>query len=196
MVIKEESYFLRLLRNRNSHSLKFLFLLDKGTRIIIHNNKSMNRVLSLYQKLEHKPFGKRIFSGIVARMAPYFTTIRPRVHDIRANHITVSMKKRRAVHNHLKTVHAIASCNLCEFAAGLCMEASIPSHRRWIPMGMDVAYLKKAETDITATCDLSWVDWDHCEKVPCVVSIKDTRGVEVVKATITMYVTDKPNKTK
>lgn len=152
----------------------------------------MNRVLSLYNKLESKPYGKQIYSGMVARMAPYFTTIRPKVEEIRPNYIKVSMKKRRAVHNHLKTVHAIASCNLCEFAAGLCMEASIPSHRRWIPMGMEVAYVKKAKTHLTAICDLSSIDWENCDHALCEVSVKDLNEVEVVRATIKMKVSDKP----
>lgn len=150
-----------------------------------------NRILALYNKLENKPFGKKIFSCTVARMAPYFTTIKPLVEEIRPNYIKVSMKKRRAVHNHIKTVHAIASCNLCEFAAGLCMEASIPEHRRWIPVGMEVQYLKKAKTDLIATCDLSHVNWQDCDHTLCEVSVRDTYDIEVVTATIKMKVSDK-----
>lgn len=34
------------------------------------------------------------------------------------------------VHNHLHTVHAIASCNAAEMAMGMSMEATVPpSHR-------------------------------------------------------------------
>ena len=151
----------------------------------------MNRLLSLYKKFENKPFGKKIYSSIVARTAPYFTTIRPMVHDIKPNYIKVSMKKRKAVYNHIKTVHAIACCNLCEFAAGVCMEASIPKHRRWIPQGMDVKYVAKAKTDLTAECDLSHVDWDNCDHVICDISVKDTQGTVVVHALINMKVSDK-----
>ena len=154
----------------------------------------MNRVLKLQEKFHRFPFGKRLFSMAAARMAPYFTTIKPSVEELRPNYMKSSMRKRRAVHNHLKTVHAIAMCNLCEFTAGILMEASIPKHRRWIPMGMTVAYLKKAKTDLTATCDLSAVKWETCDKVDCAVSVKDTNGVEVVTALITMKVSDKPKR--
>jgi len=106
------------------------------------------------------------------------------------------MPIRRAVHNHLKTVHAIASCNLCEFTAGICMEASIPKHRRWIPVGMEVSYLKKAKTDLTAICDLTEVDWENCDHVICDVSVLDTDNVVVVHAKINMKVSDKPKKDK
>jgi len=125
----------------------------------------MNRVLKLQDKLSKFPFGKLIFSKAVARMAPYFTTINPKIEELKHNYIRVSMKKKRKVHNHIKTVHAIAICNLCEFAAGICMESSIPKSRRWIPAGMKVSYLKKAKTDLTAECDLSFVDWENCDKV-------------------------------
>lgn len=154
----------------------------------------MNYVLKMHSKFSGKPFGKVLFSKIVARKAPYFTTINPIIEDIKHNYIKVSMKKKRSVQNHLKTVHAIASCNLCEFAAGMCMEASIPKHRRWIPIGMDVAYLHKATTNLTADCDLNFVDWENTTEVPCEVEVKDTNGLVVVKATIRMKVSDKKKK--
>jgi acyl-coenzyme A thioesterase PaaI-like protein len=154
----------------------------------------MNRILDLQEKLKKVPFGNSIFSGILARFAPYFTTIKPKVVELRPNYMKASMKKRKAVHNHLKTVHAIAMCNLCEFTGGILMEASIPKHRRWIPVGMTVNYVAKAKTDLTATCDLSHVDWETCDEVICNVSVRDTSDVEVMNAAITMKVSDKPNK--
>ena len=154
----------------------------------------MNYLLKLQKKFEGKPFGRIIFSRLAASKAPYFKTLKPHIDELRHNYIKVSMKKRPAIHNHLKTVHAIASCNLCEFAAGICMEASIPKHRRWIPVGMDVAYLHKATTDLTATCDLSSVEWESTTEVPCFVEVKDNNNTVVVKATIKMKVSDKKKK--
>lgn len=152
----------------------------------------MNRILKLQDQLKSVPFGNAIFSGILARFAPYFTTIKPKVEELRPNYMRASMKKRKAVHNHLKTVHAIAMCNLCEFTGGILMEASIPKHRRWIPVAMTVNYVAKAKTDLTAICDLSDVDWDTCSEVICNVSVRDTSDVEVMNAAITMKVSDKP----
>lgn len=154
----------------------------------------MNYLLKLQKKFKGKPFGQLLFSKLAASKAPYFKTIKPFIIQLRHNHIEVSMKKRSAVHNHLKTVHAIASCNLCEFAAGICMEASIPKHRRWIPVGMEVAYVQKATTDLTATCDLDFVDWESTTEVPCYVEVKDKSGLVVVTATIKMKVSDRKRK--
>ena len=154
----------------------------------------MNYLLKLQQKFLKYPMGQTLFSKVAARKAPYFTTIRPLIEELRHNYICVSMKKRRSIENHLGTIHAIASCNLCEFAAGMCMEASIPKHRRWIPVEMKVQYLKKAKTNVKAVCDLSQVDWENTTGVDCEVSVLDSEGQEVVKALITMKVSDKKKK--
>ena len=153
----------------------------------------MNRILALQDKLTKFPFGNLLFSKALAGFAPYFKTIKPRVIELKSGYLKVSMKKRRAVHNHIKTVHAIACCNLCEFAAGICMEATIPKHRRWIPKSMKVDYLAKAGTDLTAECDLTSVDWEQSDII-CEVPVYDTNGVEVVRAYITMYISDKSAK--
>jgi len=154
----------------------------------------MNRVLKLQDKLLKYPFGRSLVSSFLARMAPYFTTIKPRVEELRPNYMKVSMPKRKAVHNHLKTVHAIAMCNLCEFAAGILMEASIPKHKRWIPIGMEVAYLKKAKSNLVGVCDLGSPDWETISEMICPVSVTDKDGVEVMTAKIRMKVSDKPKK--
>lgn len=154
----------------------------------------MNRILKLQEQLSSVPFGNAIFSGILARFAPYFTTIKPKVIELRPNYMKASMRKRKAVHNHLKTVHAIAMCNLCEFTGGILMEASIPKHRRWIPIGMTVNYVAKAKTDLIAICDLSHINWETCNEVICNVSVRDNSDVEVMNAAITMKVSDKPKK--
>ena len=154
----------------------------------------MNKVLKLQAQLKNKPFGNKLFSYALAKFAPYFLTIKPQVVTLRPNFMEASMRKRRSVHNHLKTVHAIAMCNLCEFTAGILMETSIPKHRRWIPVSMQVKYLKKAATNLTATCDLSHVDWDKTPEVDCYVSVKDTNGVEVMCANIQMKVDDRKKK--
>ena len=154
----------------------------------------MNYLLKLQKKIHAYPLGKTLFSKLVARKAPYFKTIKPQIEELRHNYIRVSMKKRRSVENHLRTVHAIASCSLCEFAAGICMEASIPKHRRWIPVEMKVQYLQKAETNVIAECNLDHVDWAATEAVDCKVSVLDLNKQEVVKAIITMKVSDKKKK--
>jgi len=154
----------------------------------------MNRVLALQKRLLKFPFGKSLFSFAIAQNAPYFTTIRPKIQELKPNFCKINMRKRRRVQNHLKTVHAIAMCNLCELTAGLCTEVSLPKKYRWIPVGMKVNYVKKATTDLTATCEFKDIDWDNINEVFCFVSVKDTNNVEVMNANIEMRISLKKPK--
>lgn len=74
----------------------------------------MNRALALWRRLERWPLGKLAFSRAISWKAPYFASISPRFEELRPGYARVSMRKRRAVANHIGTVHAIAMCNLAE----------------------------------------------------------------------------------
>jgi len=98
------------------------------------------------------------------------------------------MRKRRAVENHIGTVHALAMGNLCELAAGMCTEVTIPLGMRWIPRGMTIEYLARADTDVIATARLDRNDWTGADNVAVPVTVSDSNGKEVVRAVISMYV--------
>ncbi len=99
---------------------------------------SDNYVLAQWNRLSALPGGKWVFSKFVANKAPYFTTISPMIEELRNGHAKVTIRKRRAVQNHIGTVHAIALCNLMEICMGVCAEASIPKNLRWLPKGTHV----------------------------------------------------------
>ena len=63
---------------------------------------------------------------------------------LKKNRCEVQLKKRRAVTNHINTVHAIAMCNMAELSGGLMIEASLPRDKQWIPSGMTVEYLEES----------------------------------------------------
>jgi acyl-coenzyme A thioesterase PaaI-like protein len=95
------------------------------------------------------------------------------------------------VHNHIGTFHAIACCNLAELAAGTTMEATLPGTHRWIPKGMSVDYLAKAETDLRAVAlvpDVSALADDESREVVVPVDVLDASGTTVVHADITMWI--------
>jgi hypothetical protein len=98
------------------------------------------------------------------------------------------MNQKWSVQNHIKTIHAIAVCNLVEMAMGLVAEASIPSDLRWLPMGMDVKYLKKATGKLTATSDIDPQTFFALPVYPGEVSVpvdvKNAEGVLVTKAQV------------
>jgi acyl-coenzyme A thioesterase PaaI-like protein len=149
-------------------------------------------VLRAWQRASGSSFGRWMFARSVCRRAPYFGTIRPRFLELMSGICRVKMRKRRAVENHIRSVHALAMGNLCELAAGMVTEVTLPSNMRWLPRGMTIEYLRKAESDITATARLSKTEWTGTpENVAVPVSVVDANGTEVVRAVITMYVSPK-----
>jgi len=148
----------------------------------------MRKTLKLYNKVSKYPFGKKIFGFSICLNARYFFSIRPKIIDIKSNYVAIRIKKRRAVTNHINTVHAIAMCNMAEFAGGLMTEVSVNDNSRWIPSGMTVKYLKKAKTDLTAISDGTEIDWNHEGEIYVPVVIKDTNDEIVFTAEITMNI--------
>ncbi len=148
----------------------------------------MNRALAMWNRMEGKPFGKALFSRAICWKAPYFGTIRPTIEEFRPNYVRATMRKRRAVQNHIGTVHAIAVCNLAELAAGTMIEISIPASMRWLPKGMTVEYVKKSAGGVVATATLPEVAEGPGRDVPAAVEIRDDAGEVVCRATITMWV--------
>jgi len=141
----------------------------------------MNQTLSMYQQM-----GNEAFSKAVSNFAPYFSTIEPTFSALRPGYAEVKFANRRAVHNHIGTVHAIALCNAAELAAGTMTTVSIPDGRQWIPVGMTVQYLAKAKTDMRVVANGENVAWDQVGNIDVPVDAFDTDGKHVFTAKITM----------
>ena len=149
----------------------------------------MPDVLTLYRILARVPLGARVFSLAYARRAPYFRTVRPFVTAVAPHHAEVRIRDRRAVRNHLGTVHAIALCNGLEAAMGMLAEATVPPGMRWLPKGMDVQYLAAARGDVSCRASTAPQDWDAAPDVPVAVRAVLADGTTVARGTIRLWVT-------
>ncbi len=148
--------------------------------------------LGIWQRFASKPGGKWAFSRLVCLKAPYFGSIRPRFEELRPEYCQVAIRKRRAVLNHLGTVHAIAMCNMAELAGGTMTEVTIPATHGWIPQGMTVEYLKKATTGLVAVAiPESRPDWSAPGEYKVRVVVRDRQDQPVFRAVITMWVSPK-----
>ncbi|WP_432937964.1 hotdog fold domain-containing protein [Kribbella sp. CA-253562] len=149
------------------------------------------QVLGMWLRFRTLPGGTRLFSYAFTRRAPYFRSIRPRFVQISPNFASLQLPKRRAVQNHIGTVHAIAVCNGLEAAMGALAEATVPAGKRWLPKGMEVAYLAKSTSDLTCTAETDPADWTAGPDVPVRVRATRADGTVVVEGTINLWVTDK-----
>jgi acyl-coenzyme A thioesterase PaaI-like protein len=146
----------------------------------------------MWKRLAERPGGTRLFSAAAMVRVPYFASIVPHVVTMEPGFAEVTVPNWFFVHNHLHTVHAIASCNAAEIAMGMLMEATVPTSHRWIPKAMNVQYLEKATTSLRAQARLQPPDFASITEgaeVVVPVSVFDRAGAEVVHADITTWVT-------
>jgi acyl-coenzyme A thioesterase PaaI-like protein len=155
----------------------------------------MTRLLATWRRLRRWPAGEWLFSRMVCFHAPYFGSIAPRITALEEGLCEARLRDRRAVHNHIGTVHAIALCNLAELCAGLMTDASLPRGMRWIPKGMSVRYLKKAKGTLVGTAkpEIELRVADAGYELPVLVEVRDALGEVVFDALIALWLSPAPS---
>jgi uncharacterized protein (TIGR00369 family) len=151
-----------------------------------------DRLRSLWERLSPLPGGRWMFSKMVGFIAPYSGSIGARIEVLEPGYCKASMRERRAIRQHLNSVHAIALANLGELASGLAMSAALPRHARGIVTNISVKYLKKARGKLTAECRTELPDLTVSSEQDLHAPIYDEAGDEVARVTATWKLGPKP----
>jgi acyl-coenzyme A thioesterase PaaI-like protein len=153
---------------------------------------SRNLLRDAWNLLAGVPGGKTLFSRLVGTMAPYTGSIHAHITVLRVGHAEVQMADRRAVRNHLDSVHAIALANLAELAGNVALAYSLPDDARFIVGGMDIEYTKKARGTIVAIGEPPLVRTSARAQYEVPVTLRDASGEEVARAVLRTLVGPKP----
>lgn len=115
-----------------------------------NNAAPEQRLIKMWNRYGGSTVGRKIFSYVLGRTAPYSGTIKAEVLSLEAGSVQVALKDRRSVRNHLNSIHAIALANLGELASGLAMISAVPENTRAIVVKLEIEYLKKARGRLIA----------------------------------------------
>ena len=143
-----------------------------------------NLIREAWNRLHKIPGGKRVFSQILGRLAPYTGTMGAVVQELGEGHSRVTLADRRAVRNHLSCVHAVALANLVELTGNVALGYSLPDDARFIVAGMSLEYVKKARGTITGECRIPPIESNTKKEYEVPVTLKDRNRDVVVKGTL------------
>ncbi len=145
-------------------------------------NADRNIVRTLWDKLEPLPGGKKVFSKLIGRAAPYTGSIDARVQELKPGYCKAILQDKATLRNHLDCVHAVALVNLAEVTGNLALSYTLPDDARFIVAGLSIEYIKKSRGTITGTCTSPLINTSDKQEYPVEVVMKDSSGDIVATA--------------
>lgn len=141
-----------------------------------------------WQRLHGLPGGRRIFSRLLGLAIPYTGSIGAEVLTLEPGYARVALDDRRAVRNHLDSIHAIALTNLGELTGNLALVAALPDDGRFIVTKLAIEYKKKARGRIVAECRCEPPTSTERREYELLVTMRDAQDVVVASLVLTTLV--------
>ncbi len=147
-----------------------------------------SRVMSEWNRRKNSSWGRWLFSRGVGRFAPYTGTIGARIEELEPGRSVVTMRDRKAVRNHLNSVHAVALTNMVELCGSLSIIASLPPETRMIPVRLETDFIKKGRGTMTAEASCGIPHSNDKAELPAAVIICDDSGDEIARGRVTVVI--------
>ncbi len=135
-----------------------------------------NTLMKWWNRLQSFPAGDHLFSFFLGKYAPYSGSISAHVEALSTGKSRVSIRDRKKLRNHLKSIHAIALINLGEIATGLAVLSTVPDTMRGIVLGLEAEYIKKARGKLVASAEFE-LPAEIDDKTPVKVTAEITDDV-------------------
>lgn len=115
-----------------------------------------NRMTRLIHRLQRLPQSWHIYlqTAAMGRLVPFLKTAGLRFEHLSQETVTVSIRNRRAVRNHIGGVHACATALLAETATGFVTVMNTPDDKLIVLKSMHIDYTRRAVGAMRAVATL------------------------------------------
>ena len=148
-----------------------------------HLSPGISALRPAWNRLQRLPGGRRIFSFAIGRAAAYTGTIPFQVEELEEGRSVTSLRDRRGIRNHLKSIHAIALANFAEVTANVALAYSMPPGTRFIVLSFQIEYLHKARGRLRGIGRCAVPEAGSSQTYPVGVEIFDAADRLVCRAT-------------
>ncbi len=137
-----------------------------------------------WQRLQGWPLGQRLFGLLLRWVNPYSGQLGARICDLSPGYCRATLRDRRAIRNHLDSIHAVALTNFGELVSGLALICAMPENVRGIPVSINIEFLRKARGRLSAESHSSLppVSGDIIHKVS--TEIRDADDITVARVEV------------
>lgn len=140
-------------------------------------------IFAAWHRLRGLPGGSWIFSRYLGWKVPYTGSIGAHVRELEPGYARITLGDRRAVRQHLGSVHAVALINLGEVASGLAMLGALEPGVRGIVTRLSAEYFKKARGTLTAIARVAGPEVTGPTEHTVTAEISDAGGALVCRVT-------------
>lgn len=141
-----------------------------------------------WQHASRLPGGRLVFSRLLGIAIPYTGSIGAEVLTLEPGYAKVQLDERRAIRNHLSSIHAIALANLGELTGNLALACALPDDGRFIVTKLAIEYKKKARGRIIAECRCDPPTSAERREYQIDVALRDASGADVASVVLTTLV--------
>jgi acyl-coenzyme A thioesterase PaaI-like protein len=141
-----------------------------------------------WERAKGSSLGRWLFSRAIGRFAPYTGTIGARIETLEPGRAVATIRDRKAIRNHLNSIHAVALANLTELAGSLSIIASMHPDTRMIPVKLETEYVKKARGTLTAEGSCKIPEPEFEGELHGKVVIRDSGGDEVARGKVIVLI--------
>ncbi|AUH51372.1 DUF4442 domain-containing protein [Chromobacterium sp. ATCC 53434] len=119
-----------------------------------YRKNSMSRIADKVGRLPVS-WRRTVLSMMFGKIVPFLSTAGLRFEEVGHQRLSVSIRNRKKVQNHIRGVHAAAMALLAETSTGFVVGMNMPDDKLMLLKSMKVNYIKRSQGDMRAVATLT-----------------------------------------